>query len=894
MVSTDLYSNRNYENHVLVSIVFSQTIFSKFSFDLINQWIVKQSPSGVSNSYLTYHTEGSHPSNYSEQSHYNSGSPTSHSSHLHYNSPNSGQSYGQPVSQYNEMYDTCSPYAANIPPAIRQPIPSSNIKYWNSDQMSHNSHNYNQGIPPPPLVSRNQSLVSPPLRSPHCSAGNNYSGSAVPQQRSSSQSPQDWSRSPNVMSSPSTTPSPISQHTSVNRSPSHMSSVPSQQFSPNHSSHSNVSDAPQQSVQKRKTGIVFNNQNHTSSPGSASNPLQSLQKMVMTESDNSEGRTSYNNNGSNDINSNTTLKPYNNNNDQNMNNDPDSPYPTYYNLDQNRLCTPPHPTPNLNSNDIPDKEVASDGQLNESVIELKNGETNDTKSSNGDNDLIYSNLDKPKAENVHRINSRVVNNLSETSFGVNGEIPLKKMNSSLPKSEVSNELSQEVMTEHMIPPIVCKRTESRDSLQSSDSETAHSVYGESRAPHIWQMEKEYYNRYSDQKGWSQQQWQHNNNLGQNPRMPQNNYLSSGGQPSNSSPYQTPYRPTQCGSWAPSVSSSQSSTPAQEFAPPTNMRTQSGKKKRGRPFGSKNRRNSDDNNSEANPSDTGSSTKKSKKVITQEIGINTSVSVDPHGFDELAVVNPLKQTSKRKKTVGPFIRMEKMRGRQCTRFSIVNASSKPEDEKDVKIKAVSTKTEPIKLIRRPSLLATSKKVVSTLSPHYDLNTSDKSWVCALCHKGPHYKGLGDLFGPYSIQIEDKNKLQMSCAVTSGQTSVQTSTTIRSQSSLMDSYDKTIDSVIGFEQKSNEKKVRRRKSESSDETANKGRPKQCSKVAMSSQNCETETITHSSNSEVWVHEDCIVWSNGVYLIGHRIKNLEEVIIESNESVIIIIISFFSFKK
>ena len=850
---------------------------------------VIQSPPGVSNNYLTYHTERSHPSNYSEQSHYSSDSPTSHSSNLHYNSSNSGQNYGQPVNQYNEMYDTCSPYAANIPPAIRQPIPSSNLKYWNSDQMSHNSHNnYNQGIPPPPLMSRNQTLGSPPLRSPHRNTGNSYSGPPV-QHRSSSQSPQEWSRSSNVMSSPATTPSPLSQHQTVSRSPSHMSSVVSQQFSPSHSSHS-FNDT-QQSAQKGETGIASTNQNDNSSHGSASNPLQSLQKMVMTESDNTtELRNTYNNNnGSVDMNPNTIPKNFNN--DSNVNNGPDSPYPTYYNLDQNRLCTPPHPSPNLNSTDIPDesKEMSSDRQLSESDIELKKCETNETKSSNSDSDLIYSNLGESKAETINQINARV-NHINDTSVGINGEIPLTKMKASLPNSEVSSDLSQEVMSEHMTPPVVNKRTESRDSLQSSDSETAQSAYGEGRGPHIWQMEKEYYNRYSDQKNNWSQQWPHNN-LGQTSRpqpLPQNNYMPSGGRPVppplNCMPYQTPYG---SGSWAPSVSSSQSSTPVQEFAPPNNVKPDSGKKKRGRPFGSKNRRNSDDNN-ESNPSDTSSSSKKTKKVMTQEIGTNTSVSIDSHGFDELAVVNPLKHSSKRKKTIGPFIRMEKSRGRAITRYAIVNTSTKPEDEKDIKTKSISVKTEPIPHIRRPSLLATAKKGLSTLASQYDLSLSDKSWVCALCHKGPHYRGLGDLFGPYFISTDDKSKNQTTCPSSADQPS-----TSRTQSCLYDSYDRTIDAVIASEMKTekSEKRGRRRKSENSEET-NKGRLKQSPKT-VSIQNSENETTaSHSSNTEVWVHEDCIVWSNGVYLIGHRVKNLEEVITESNENVILG--SFFEFLR
>ena len=168
--------------------------------------------------------------------------------------------------------DTCSPFVANIPPEIRQPIISSNpLIYWITDKMLHNSHNYNQGIPPPPIDSSNQMLGSSQSRD--WSACKNYGRTPVRRQLT-----ELWSRSPNVMSSPSTTPSSISQHTSMNRSPSHMSSVPTQQFSPSHSSHSAHSDS-QHSAQKGKT---FCNQNHNSSHESASNPLQSLQKMVMT------------------------------------------------------------------------------------------------------------------------------------------------------------------------------------------------------------------------------------------------------------------------------------------------------------------------------------------------------------------------------------------------------------------------------------------------------------------------------------------------------------------------------------------------------------------------------------------------------------------------------------
>ncbi|XP_046959824.1 proteoglycan 4 isoform X2 [Vanessa cardui] len=41
--------------------------------------------------------------------------------------------------------------------------------------------------------------------------------------------------------------------------------------------------------------------------------------------------------------------------------------------------------------------------------------------------------------------------------------------------------------------------------------------------------------------------------------------------------------------------------------------------------------------------------------------------------------------------------------------------------------------------------------STLGLRYDASTPDASWLCAFCERGPHSSGLGDLFGPYAIDI-----------------------------------------------------------------------------------------------------------------------------------------------
>ncbi|CAG9584382.1 unnamed protein product [Danaus chrysippus] len=44
--------------------------------------------------------------------------------------------------------------------------------------------------------------------------------------------------------------------------------------------------------------------------------------------------------------------------------------------------------------------------------------------------------------------------------------------------------------------------------------------------------------------------------------------------------------------------------------------------------------------------------------------------------------------------------------------------------------------------------------STLGLRYDASTPDASWLCAFCERGPHHSGLGDLFGPYPIDVNSE--------------------------------------------------------------------------------------------------------------------------------------------
>lgn len=82
-----------------------------------------------------------------------------------------------------------------------------------------------------------------------------------------------------------------------------------------------------------------------------------------------------------------------------------------------------------------------------------------------------------------------------------------------------------------------------------------------------------------------------------------------------------------------------------------------------------------------------------------------------------------------------------------------------------------------------------------------------WICVLCRKMCHYRGLGDLYGPYNIDF----------------------------------------------------------SETSDK---------CKSVTP--KKSKYSLLNHNyAVREVWIHEDCLVWSEGVHLVGKKILKMEDII-------------------
>ncbi|XP_055380103.1 uncharacterized protein CG5098 [Condylostylus longicornis] len=122
-------------------------------------------------------------------------------------------------------------------------------------------------------------------------------------------------------------------------------------------------------------------------------------------------------------------------------------------------------------------------------------------------------------------------------------------------------------------------------------------------------------------------------------------------------------------------------------------------------------------------------------------------------------------------------------------------------------------------------------VSTLSTKYDADTTDASWLCVFCKKGPHKLGLGDLYGPYIIQSAgdcgENGEIKSTNAVTNIKT--------------------------------------KRKNE---------------KIESPKHILSTGMLQVSENSfEIWCHEDCIIWAAGVYLIGLKVIGLENAVWSSN---------------
>lgn len=269
---------------------------------------------------------------------------------------------------------------------------------------------YNQPSPRPPMMASPPHMPPPPMHSPHSAMSTTSAPPPTPHPHfrqlavpsSANHSPHSWSQSqipsPGTLHSPRTTPSPLPSHA---RSPAHSQpfSPPPTTPSPHHPPPAiTPHPQPQKTAPPSPSALTPTTarQPICTSPTNqvgGSDPLQSLQKMVMLDAETVESpitRASYEMSNS-QTNTPVASRPgsYFSSVEQLAGSDPGSPYPTYYNLDQNRLCTPPRtclstPTsstyasaPDSTSSNSPHSDShTTTVSAESSAVNLVNGEAN--------------------------------------------------------------------------------------------------------------------------------------------------------------------------------------------------------------------------------------------------------------------------------------------------------------------------------------------------------------------------------------------------------------------------------------------------------------------------------------------------------------------------------------
>ncbi|XP_023016350.2 uncharacterized protein isoform X1 [Leptinotarsa decemlineata] len=239
---------------------------------------------------------------------------------------------------------------------------------------------------------------------------------------------------------------------------------------------------------------------------------------------------------------------------------------------------------------------------------------------------------------------------------------------------------------------------------------------------------------------------------------------------------------------------------------------------------------------------------SKKPVKQQKQGNTK----PEPAKDVYAYDSGSNTSSTK-SKGPFIQIRGNRDSPLS-VNVVNTINEEDGERRLpKAKKFHDDVEYRHKVRSKGLHC------STLSNKYDAQTKDVSWICAFCKRGPHASELsgptsnrdvippGDLFGPYFITTQ--------CP--------------EFERRLDDPYDKQFKS----------KKISRALEESAAKGFGKKSKRKHSDIDGLSES-ESDiylgiTETGNKNYEVWAHEDCIVWSPGIYLIGPKIAGLEEAV-------------------
>lgn len=256
----------------------------------------------------------------------------------------------------------------------------------------------------------------------------------------------------------------------------------------------------------------------------------------------------------------------------------------------------------------------------------------------------------------------------------------------------------------------------------------------------------------------------------------------------------------------------------------------------------------------------SKSKKKKKANLNKSQLNIKLEAvkDIYSYDSGS-----NASSSRSK--GPFIQIKGPRDSPIS-VSIVNTPCNEDDpdkpSKQIKNKKFHDDSEYRHKVRSKGLHC------STLSNKYDAQTRDATWICVFCKRGPHatdpllpgpspftldlpHYSPGDLFGPYIISTD--------CAEYQRRLEDPFDIQFKSKKSAL-----TAAAITGLTPHGKKSKKRLNSESSARESidgADLGRDAMFG-IAEVTQN----------SFEVWVHEDCVTWGPGVYLVGPKIVGLE----------------------
>ena len=218
-------------------------------------------------------------------------------------------------------------------------------------------------------------------------------------------------------------------------------------------------------------------------------------------------------------------------------------------------------------------------------------------------------------------------------------------------------------------------------------------------------------------------------------------------------------------------------------------------------------------------------------------------------------------SRVKPDIAPFLQIKK-----DGRFSIINQTINGDEDSE---KALN---KPKKI---PNPNHDKNKVirglhVSTLSHKYDADKRDTSWVCVFCKNGPHKFEMGDLFGPYVIT---KNCEEYEMCLEDPALDVFRQSNSNKISKKNRNAQQLAESLMATEKSA---KKKRKLTITSPTPNGKDEPVISASASASFDDFFSGMAkVDESNFEVWVHEDCIVWAAGVYIVGTKIVGLDAAI-------------------